>query len=304
MLVQYQDSLKKEEYRQSLNNVQAQYETQKKIAENLELKKNVLETNLINVQQQRWLILLTAALLLSVVSVWYVYKLIKSRFKNRLAREQLNEQKRISLAVMDAQENERRHISADLHDGVGQMLSAATIQLNQQGLPGQRKLQELLDKAYTELRYLSHQITPEIVLQHGLENAIRETIGNLNDVGKQPHFTLYTHIEQPLHHTIAALCLYRCFQECCTNVIKHAKATQVAVHLNATEETVELMMEDNGIGFNKAALPNGLGLQNIRNRIAVFNGALIADSLPGKGTTIIIHIHYSFFENNSSIDAR
>lgn len=295
------DSLADDRYNQAFAQMQVQFETQKKTAENLQLKKENLETKLRISNQQRWLVALAAGLVLLIASGIYVSKLMKSRYNTRLAIEQLNEQKKRTLAVMEAEEKERRRIGGDLHDGVGQILSAASLQLNKakKGQLPLDKVHELIDQAYTEVRNLSHQVTPELLLHYGLVNALEQAVNRWNDGSDKPVFTLFTHIEEPLTHEMASLTLYRCFQELCTNVVKHAQASQVTVQLNTTKEEIELLVEDDGLGFTANKGGYGLGLKNIESRIALFDGELLVDSTPGKGTTIMVKIQRAALFNNT-----
>ncbi len=286
------DSLADDHYDQALAQMQVQFETQKKTAEILGLKKENLETKLQNSNQQRWLVLLVAGLVLLTASVVYIYTLMKSRYRTRLALEQLNEQKKRTLAVMEAEENERRRIAGDLHDGVGQTLAAASLQLNKarKGQVALDKVDELINQAGAEVRNLSHQVTPELLLHHGLVKALEQAVDRLNDAIDQPVFSLFPHIEEAVENEMASLTIYRCFQELCTNIIKHARASEVNVQLNLFPDEIQLVMEDNGIGFQPGMVPYGLGIKNIKSRLALYDGELMIDSTPGKGTTSIIQL--------------
>lgn len=286
------DSLKNEEYSKAFAEMQVQFETQKRKAENLELKKENLEIKLESTIQHRWLLVLIGGLILLFASGVYVIKLMKSRYKTRLALEQLREQKKRTMAVIETEEKERRRIAADLHDVVGQTLAAAAVQLNKAG-NGQtslHKVDELINQACTEVRNLSHQVTPELLLTRGLAKTMEQAVGKLNDVSDKMGFTLFTHIEQSLDDDLLSLTVYRCFQELSTNIIKHAKATTVTVQLNLLADEIQLIVEDDGIGFQPEKTVYGLGIKNIENRVALYDGEFEIDSIPGKGSTFIIGI--------------
>lgn len=291
LLIQ-KDSLKNEQYNKAFAEMQVQFETQKRKAENLELKKENLETKLKNTNQQRWLLALLAGLVLLIASGVYIIKLVKSRYKTRLALEQLTEQKKRTMAVIETEEKERRRIAADLHDGVGQTLAAAAMQLIKagKGLSSLTRVDDLIAQACTEVRNLSHQVTPELLLNYGLVKTMEQAICKLNDANSDTTFNLYTHIEQEPGDDMLSLAVYRCFQELSTNIIKHAKAKTVNVALNLLKEEIQLIVEDDGIGFQQEKAGHGLGLKNIENRIALYNGEMEIDSTPGKGTTSIISI--------------
>ena len=291
-LLAQKDSLADDHYNQAFARMQVQFETQKKTAENLQLKKENLEGRLRNANQQRWLLGLSAGVVLLLASAIYSSKLMKSRYKTRLALAQLQEQKQRTLAVMETEEKERRRIAGDLHDGVGQTLAAASLQLAKarQGQAALDKVDELLHQACSEVRTLSHQVTPELLLHYGLVKAIEQAVDRLNEAGSGTVFTLYTHLEEQLDNELAQLTLYRCFQEISNNILKHARATEVTVQLTLERDEAELMVEDDGVGFDPGSAAYGLGLKNMQSRLAPFEGILEVDSTPGKGTTITVRL--------------
>lgn len=288
----HKDSLSDDHYNQAFARMQVQFETQKKTAENLQLKKENLEARLRNSQQQRWLVLLGAGVVLLVASGIYVSKLMKSRYRARLAEEQLAEQRRRTLAVMEAEEKERRRLAGDLHDGVGQTLAAAALQLAKvrKGNGPLDKVDELIAQAGSEVRSLSHQVTPELLLHYGLVRAMEQAVDRLNEAGDGTVFTLYTYLDVPPANDMAALTLYRCFQELCTNALKHARASHVTVQLTSDEDGLELMVEDDGAGFSPGSVAYGLGLKNMESRVALFEGECTVDSTPGRGTTVVVRL--------------
>jgi signal transduction histidine kinase len=296
----HRDSLERDQYTRALAQMQVQFETQKKTSENLQLKKENLEAKLKNSDQQRWMVFLGTGLILLIASGIYASKLMKSRYKTRMAIEKLNEQKTRTIAIMEAEEKERRRIAGDLHDGVGQMLAAASIQLEKarKGQLPLDKVDEMIRSAGTEVRNISHQVTPELLMHHGLVKAIGLEVDRLNESHEQTRFSLYTHIEQPLEDEMLSLTLYRCFQELCVNILKHAKATEVNVQLNLHQDEIQLILEDDGVGFDARNQYDGLGIRNMKSRIALYEGQLLVDSMPGKGTTSLIKIERQL--NNNS----
>jgi signal transduction histidine kinase len=289
-LLLQKDSLADDRYNQSMAEMQVQFETQKKTAENLELKKENLETKLSNSNQQRWLLVLVGSMLMIIALGLYTYYFIKGRYKTRHALEQLNEQKIRSMAVMEAEEKERRRIAGDLHDGVCQTLAAASLQLNKarNGNLPLDKVDELINLAAEEVRQLPHRVTPELLLHYGLVKALEQAIDRLNDGDEKTCFTLLSHVELELKDKMLELNIYRCFQELANNILKHAKASQVNIHLNVSAEEILMIVEDNGTGFDAGKTGFGLGLRNMENRIALYAGNFTVDSTEGKGTTVIL----------------
>jgi signal transduction histidine kinase len=289
-LLAHKDSTGTGNYSKALAELQVKFATEKKVTENLKLKKENLESKLSISNKQKWLIILIAGLLGVVVSALYIFYLTRSKYRIQRALEQLNEQKNKTLAVMQTEESERRRIAGDLHDGVCQMLAAASLQLkNAKGDEDKlAKIDGLLDQATAEVRAVSHQMTPELLLHYGLLLAIKQGIERLNDAQTKTEFTLFDHIEFEDIDEMLAVVLYRAFQELTNNVLKHANATEVSVHLIVNDEEALLMIEDNGEGFDSNNNKFGLGLKNLESRIKLYDGNLNIDSMLGKGTTSIL----------------
>jgi signal transduction histidine kinase len=290
--INHRDSLERDQYIKALAQMQVQFETQKKTSENLQLKKENLEARLRYSDQQRWMIILGTGMVLLVASAVYWSKLVKSRYKTRLAEEKLKEQKSRTIAVMEAEENERRRIAGDLHDGVGQMIAAASVQLEKarRGQLPLDKVDEMIRNAGIEVRNISHQVTPELLLHHGLVKALEFETDRLNEAQDQVVFSLFVHEETPVNDEMLSLTLYRCFQELSANILKHASANNVEVHLNLYQDEIQLLVEDDGKGFDVGEVKAGLGIRNMKSRIALYDGQLQIDSMEGKGTSFTISI--------------
>lgn len=237
--------------------------------------------------KQRWLTLSFALAIVIIIISIFSYINTRNRYQTRLALQQITEQKNRTLAVLETEENERRRIAADLHDGVSQLLAAVSMQLKKPD----RSIElahDLLEQAVAEVRAVSHQMTPELLKHYGLVKAIENSLSQLNNSGTRTLFHFFNMVEKGSVDELLQVMLYRSFQELINNITKHAQATEVNVHLTINEETTLLMMEDNGIGFDPQNKHIGLGLKSLASRVKVFNGELIIDSTPGNGTTIIV----------------
>jgi signal transduction histidine kinase len=126
------------------------------------------------------------------------------------------------------------------------------------------------------------------LLHYGLIKALEQAVDRLNDADEKTFFTLLPHVEWDLTDKMLELNIYRCFQELCNNILKHAQASQVNIHLNVNAEEILMMVEDNGKGFDARNKSYGLGLKNIEHRIAMYDGSFTVDSTEGKGTTVIL----------------
>lgn len=299
-LISHRDSTGTGSYSKALAELQVKFATEKRISENLKLKKENLESRLSNSNKQKWLIILIAGLVVLSGSGLYVFYVIRIKYRARLALEQLKEQKNRTLAIMETEESERRRIAGDLHDGVCQMLVAAAMQLKNADGNSEvlAKVDYLLDQATAEVRSVSHQMTPELLLHYGLLHAIEQGVARLNEMKSRTIFTLFDHVEIEEINEMLAVVLYRAFQELTSNIIKHAAATQVSVHLIVNEEEVVLMIEDDGKGFDITQLQYGLGLKNLERRIKLLDGNLTLDSTLNRGTTAILKFNMPVAQKN------
>jgi signal transduction histidine kinase len=200
--------------------------------------------------------------------------------------------------VVAAQEEERQRISRELHDDLGQTLTTHLLALrNLQAdlsLPAEvmfERLQSLYDQSYEiflNVRRLARDLRPPVLDTLGLK------------VAMQTHCTEFTRrtglpvifeadASLPQFRDTYNITLYRALQEALTNVVKHAKASQVWVDLSIEDDTVSLTVQDNGIGFNEGASgSNGIGLAGLRERIAVAGGTLNITSAPRRGTVLSV----------------
>ncbi len=238
--------------------------------------------------------------ILLVLSAWLFYQRHQAQQKGLLQQEIFKQQSIAMQGILEAEEKERKRIASDLHDGVGQLMSAAW--LNLQAFKEQINLtdethQQLFDKSVAlvdesckEVRSVSHNMMPNALLQKGLINAVREFIHQVSS--KKLSINLQT---DGLHKPIPShveMVLYRVIQESVNNVIKHAAANNLDISINQETDGVDVMIEDNGKGFDPINLKNkdGIGLSNIKNRVQYLKGKVEWNSAPDEGTLVAIHI--------------
>jgi signal transduction histidine kinase len=203
-------------------------------------------------------------------------------------------------AVIEAEEAERQRIAKDLHDGVGQMMSAAKMNLSayesnvhfkdEEEKEGFEKIIALVDESCKEVRAVSHNMMPNALLKNSLASAIREFIDKLDQKILQVH--LYTEgLEERLDSNVETV-LYRVIQECVNNVIKHADANTLDISIIKEANEIIATIEDNGKGFDTTDKEkfDGIGLKNIRTRVEYLKGTVDFDSSPNKGTLVALHV--------------
>ncbi len=211
--------------------------------------------------------------------------------------QQEEEIKRLK-AMMEGGEKERERIAAELHDGIGSLLSAATINLNNLSdeyreidkNPTFQKADMLVKEISKEVRKTAHNLMPDTLLLHDLTEAIRlycDYIAKDRDlVIEIQHFGDFNLLNEDYK-----LSVYRIIQELLQNIIKHAQATSTLVQLHIDESLLSITVEDNGIGYDQHGTFNsGIGLRNIRTRVMQMKGRLSVNTEPGNGTSVYIEV--------------
>ena len=296
--VNMKDSVYNARIKQQILDVQSQYETDQ-LEQGLELMRKEKENTEIKLRQRKTELLLAIIILISITGAG-IFEFYRYRQGQKAAAtaEKLNEQEIRINAVLEAQEDERRRIAKELHDGVGQTLSA--IMLNYQSLrarltaekraPEYQKIEKMLDQVGSEVRSISHQMIPKELEQFGLLPAIEEMLKmNLEN----------SHIQYLFENSgwsgrlsdSVELAIFRILQELVSNCIKHSGAGLLSVQLLRLPAHVVLAVSDDGVGFDVANKEkNGIGLLNIASRVDAVKGHLFYESTPETGTTATIRI--------------
>lgn len=238
--------------------------------------------------------------LLAGLLIYSQYKRYRLRKETQLQAEIMRQQEIAVKAVMEAEENERERIAKDLHDGVGQMMSAAKMNLsafeseiqfsNAEHKESFEKIISLVDESCKEVRTVSHIMMPNALLKSSLGAAIREFVDKLNNKTLKVH--VYTEgLDERLDSNVETV-LYRVIQECVNNTIKHAGATTLDISLIKDKDGISGTIEDNGKGFDTTDKEKfeGIGLKNITTRIEYLKGTVDFDSAPGRGTVVALHV--------------
>ncbi|RZL37195.1 MAG: sensor histidine kinase, partial [Pedobacter sp.] len=200
------------------------------------------------------------------------------------------------------EENERKRISGELHDGLGQMFSAVKMNLSaltdginfkdEHSKDMFNKTMNLVDESCKEVRVISHQMAPNVLLKSGLAVAVRDFINKIDSRKLKINletFGLHERLDQNIETV-----LYRVIQETVNNVIKHSGANSLDIQLNKDDKGINAMIEDNGKGFDVSQLDKfeGIGLKNIRSRVNFLKGDVDFSSDSEKGTLIAIFIPF------------
>ncbi len=230
--------------------------------------------------------------------------------QQKIAQELLsgNQQMRtLAKRVWRVQEDERKHIARELHDGVGQLLTALINQLQQmhkEGQPDPKELDEALNlakQALSDTREISRLMRPRILDDLGLIPALQwltRVMGEKNSIEIELHEQLSVGLDDETQTLV-----FRVVQEAITNAIKHAQATHIDITVIATERMLVIKIKDNGVGMTKelSESVDGFGLSAMRDRVAAFGGQLMVESKPNEGCEIKVIITGGISNGDSSV---
>jgi signal transduction histidine kinase len=194
---------------------------------------------------------------------------------------------------VEIQEETFTHISRELHDNIGQVLSLVSINLNTLNLPSETAkitmMDDLLTKAMADLRNLSHSLDADYIRVNGWTEPVRKLLLHLQNTGK---YSTDIIIEEDLPDigSDRPIILFRMIQEVINNITKHARADKIFFEAKNQNNDLVILVRDNGKGFDTKHASAGSGLRNLENRSKMINGNIIFDSEPGNGTTVTISI--------------
>jgi signal transduction histidine kinase len=237
----------------------------------------------------------------ALLTTYRVLRLEKGHEAQRKEIEQTqNNLRRLSQRLVEAQEVERARLSRELHDEVGQMMTALGIELrNLQSLRYGKDeafdarvedVKRLNADAMRAIRDLAMGLRPSMLDDLGLEAAL-EWQGR--EFSRHTGVPATVQVDGSCDRLTDAqqTCIYRVVQEALTNCARHAKAKSVFVSLRTKTDDVLVLIQDDGIGFNgNASVRGGLGLLGLRERVEALEGSLFISSRPNGGTTIQVQI--------------
>lgn len=272
--------------------LETKYEVTKRDKELVEKELLITQQNAA-LQQRNMIIYLVLGGISALSGFMLVY------IRNRRRAEKQQREVAVWRASLEGEETERKRIAKELHDNIGGTLS--TVKMWFQTISDRETLihtrQEygealgLLDMALTEVRNTAHHLMPELLLRHGLADAVRIFCSNVSRAtGMEIDYRYLGYIGN-MDKSIA-LIIYRTIQELVQNVVKHSGANHVLVQLSMHNTELSLTVEDNGKGMDveKLSHRDGMGLESVRNSIEKLGGKISISSEPGSGTTVDIDL--------------
>lgn len=220
----------------------------------------------------------------------------RKKLEEALIFKERSRQKQIANAAFNAQEKERSDISKELHDNISQMLTSTKLFLD---ILKTKTPDELVDRSIKninniikEIRNMSRSLMPLSIDDLGIIGSINDLIDN-SRVTNIIDFEFYPDNEvEKLLNGNSKLILYRIVQEQINNIVKHAKAKKILIELFAEKNFIELIISDDGTGFDLETVKKGLGLRNMKSRAQLLNGTTEIITQPNNGCKLKVHIPY------------
>ena len=290
-------------FQSSLSEMEVKHETEKK-----ELKIVALEDEKRFLEKEKRLMTGLAitggiVLLLTLASFFFLWRwtVQKKRIveqQKKIAEQQvkqLEQEKQLvaTQAVLDGETRERTRLARDLHDGLGSMLTGVKLNLLEMkkgaileyaDLERFDNVLGLVDRSVHEMRHVAHHLMPDSLTHFGLKSAVNDFCSDMPSV----RFAYYGD-ESRLDAKLEVM-IYRSIHELVNNALKHAGADKIIVQIFQEPDRIDFTVQDNGCGFDPSTVTNGMGLQNIRTRVAAYNGIINIDSKEEVGTEINVEL--------------
>lgn len=294
----FHDSIINIETNRTIADLQVRFETEEKEKALLEERAAKAQALLTASNRQKWIwgvALLSGIVVLSVLIVMQQNKRKAQEEKDKAV---ILEQEKGLAAIINAQEEERIRVAKELHDGVGQQISA--VSLNFQALskkisttspeliPDFEKIKRMIHDTGSDIRTVSHKMMPKALTAFGLVDALEDMIDkSLTGIGVECRFE-HQNMEERLTQTVE-IGLFRISQELVNNIIKHADATKVEIKLLKNGGICTLTISDNGKGF-ESAKTDGIGMLSITSRVNALRGEFRIESEVGRGTMAVVRV--------------
>jgi two-component system NarL family sensor kinase len=294
------DSVYRNSTAQAIAEVETKYETEK--------KQQQIDLQNMQLAEQRAQIRMTYLVIGGLVIITALVVIIFVLMRHRLIRKQKlmraeNEvvvREAFIQATIQSQEAERKRFAQDLHDSMGQLISSLRLMISSLDrdptLEGKVELvsksEKILDEMHKEIRSVAFNLMPQTLIKEGLLPALQEMARRISQSGRLQMRVSGFDLPARLNE-LQEVSLYRVVQEWTNNSIKYSSASKIDVQLVGHESEITLTIEDDGDGFDVAALENGSGngWRNIQSRLNLVKANLFIDSMRGrKGTTLVVTV--------------
>jgi len=286
-----------EYYRQSVK-LKNKYKAKQQVEESLflstvfETGKKQLEIEKQKVRQYKTNAILAAFVALFAVALVVIVYLRHTSAQRKAKIAALEQENKLDIAnaLIVGQDDERKRLAMDLHDGIMPMIGTLQRLIDNNFEKNQvyPTVKSSIKEIGTDIRELSHRMLPSQLESKGLAVSLENYIHLLSQ--SQPvNIQIHTDLADRLaaHYEMN---IYFLFYEMINNAVKHSGATDITVQLLDDNDVLNLSVEDNGKGFDTEKDYSGIGLKNIRQRVSYLGGTMAIDSVPGQGTAFLIEI--------------
>ena len=305
------DSINKEKTQRQMNDAEMKYQAERKEKEILQLQKSNAVQSLSLQKKSTFNYFLIGSVAALLITGFLGYRNFRHRHQLAKQQDQLHQQRIRELekdkqliavdSMLKGQEDERSRLAKDLHDGLGGLLSGVKFSLSNvkenlvmtpdSMVVFERSL-DMLDTSIKELRRVAHNMMPEMLTKFGLDEALKEYCSTVNATKllavKYQSLGMGVRLDKATE-----IIIYRIVQELVTNILKHASASEAFIQLIKDDHRLNIVVEDNGRGFDTSLLEksSGAGWANIRSRVEYLKGQMDLHSEPGKGTLVNIEFN-------------
>lgn len=289
------DVLNQKDREQIIQELETKYQTMKK--EQLIAEKDIKITN----QKMTiiWIIITVSGIVFTLLLGLSYIQLKRKILINQLQHVETEKEIQNMKYLIDGEEKERLRLARELHDGVNGSLGAIKLLASAEASKSAdtsgkwSKIFSMIDQVSNEVREISHNLMPDVIIRLGLQEAVRGYIRKLNNNNIDFDLQFYGNIE--LIDNSLKITMYRIVQELSRNIIAHSHATECIIQLNKHEDSVSLSVEDNGTGFNvneirESKASGGIGLHSIYSRIELLGGKIDIQSEKNSGTSFQIEL--------------
>ena len=239
-------------------------------------------------RQRLWLTLLLG-LAVSIVVVW------RLRVLERRSGEAEHQMRELSQQVVNAQEEERKHLSRELHDHVAQVLTGLRMELGRierltpAMAPAVAECKGLVDEIFLTVRSLALGLRPSMLDDLGLQAALE---WHVRDFMSRYAIKVDLHMHGDFDHLPEThrTCIYRVVQEALTNCVRHAEANTITIDVAASDGQLRLSVRDDGVGLSPSHRGKGLGLIGLHERVKELHGTVTISANDGRGTTVAVQL--------------
>lgn len=293
------DEMSEENKSRDISELETKYETRQK-EQQIALQDAQISEQKAELERNQILLVAAALLLILLVTIGFLQRnRLKKKQQLKLREAEVRAREAEINATISSQEKERARYARDLHDGFGQMISVLNINLkNLEGSPKPDERQkvfenssQVIDEMYGELKNICFDLMPQTLIKHGLESALNEFSGRVNQTGKIFVELNIFGLEERLTE-LQEISLYRISQEWVNNILKYSDASKITLQITRDESEITLLIEDDGMGFDQSLLSagKGNGWRNLNTRAKLIHGELELETNPDhKGNVLIVN---------------